>query len=382
MNNTLASSRQTKPLILVVDIDDDISEVLGTHVIVGYDNVKKAALEYGMERPEDADVNAMLAGLKLYRELEEKGLNPEIAVVGGHRVDTIAAQRNIKQAVARIVEAIGSPVEFYIVSDGEDEFVISQLLHEFGSVGGFYRVIVEQHLGIEGGYLLILKYLKKAAEDPRYSKYLVGIPGVALLLIGITALFNVAYLTLELLVLIIGTAMIVRGFNLEKPLEVRLHSLAQAIWERPYFYAVGLLVFFLLFGTSIYSAYQSYIHYGLTNGFVSDISRVSIPLLSAGVLSYLLISRVFTKASKGDLNLFHEAAGIVVTIAITLAFYNMGVYLRSAGSSQEITLQAFLESGFIQYIIIGTGIAALIELAKRVAWREREGREEAISHSS
>lgn len=379
MNNALASKAGSKPLVLIVDIDDDISEVLGTRVIVGYDNVKKAIIEYGEERPEDADVNAMLAGLKLYRELEMKGLDPEIAVVGGHRVDSIVAQRNIKQAVKEIMESINSPVEFYIVSDGEDEFIISQLLHEFGSIGGFYRVIVEQHLGIEGGYLLVLKYLKKAAEDPRYSRYLVGIPGIALLLISITALLNVAYLALELLLLTIGTAMILRGFNLEKPLEERLHSLAQAVWERPYFHAVGLLVFLLLLGSSLYSGYESYQKYGLTSQFMSDVSRISIPLMNAGILSYLLISRVFTKASRGELNLFHEAAGIVVTIAVTLAFYNMGVYMASTGSGQEITLQAFLDSGFIEYIIIGTGIAALIELSKRVIWR---GEEESISHSS
>lgn len=378
----MALNEKRRPLILVVDIDNDIADALGTSMVVGYDNVKKAALEFGTKRPEDADVNAILAGLKLYKELSEKGLDPEIAVVGGHKVDSLAAQRNIKQAVARIVEKMNSPVEFYIVSDGEDEFVISQLLHEYGSIAGFYRVIVEQHLGIEGGYLLVLKYLKKAAEDPRYSKYLVGIPGIALLLISITALFNMAYLALELLLLLIGSAMIIVGFNLERPLEEWLHGVAQAIWERPHFHIVGLIVFILLFGTALYSGYQSYERYGLNTSLISEVSRVSIPLLSASIISYLLINRVFIKASRGDLNLYHEAAGIIVTLSVALAFYNMGVYLRQIGPNQEITLQAFLDSGFIQYIIIGTGIAALIELTRRVAVREKDMVEESISHSS
>lgn len=378
----MALNEKRRPLILVVDIDNDIADALGTSMVVGYDNVKKAALEFGTKRPEDADVNAILAGLKLYKELSEKGLDPEIAVVGGHKVDSLAAQRNIKQAVARIVEKMNSPVEFYIVSDGEDEFVISQLLHEYGSIAGFYRVIVEQHLGIEGGYLLVLKYLKKAAEDPRYSKYLVGIPGIALLLISITALFNMAYLALELLLLLIGSAMIIVGFNLERPLEEWLHGVAQAIWERPHFHIVGLIVFILLFGTALYSGYQSYERYGLNTSLISEVSRVSIPLLSASIISYLLINRVFIKASRGDLNLYHEAAGIIVTLSVALAFYNMGVYLRQIGPNQEITLQAFIDSGFIQYIIIGTGIAALIEITRRVAVREKDMVEESISHSS
>ncbi|MEB3806382.1 MAG: DUF373 family protein [Desulfurococcales archaeon] len=359
-----------KPLILVIDIDDDIGEILGKKVIIGYDNVKEAVIEYGGKRPEDADVNAMLAGLKLYRELEERGYNPEIAVLGGHRVDSLEAQRNIKQEVARLVNSINEPVEFYIVSDGEDEFIISQLLHEYGSIAGFYRVIVEQHLGIEGGYLLILRYLKKAVEDPRYSRYLVGIPGIGLLVIGLTALFNVAYLALELLVLVVGFAMIIRGFNLEKPLEDRISGLLQAIWERPYFYAVGLLMFLLFLLTSLYTMYQAVEKYGYTIKATIEISKTSIPILSAGVISYLLISRVFTKASLGNLNLFHEAAGMVVTVAIALAFYNMGLYMENVPSNEEIALHSFVDSGFIQYVIIGTGVAALIELVRRVVYRE------------
>ena len=359
-----------RPLILVIDIDDDIGEILGKKVIIGYENVEKAVIEYGSKRPEDADVNAMLAGLKLYKELEEKGFRPEIAVVGGHRVDTIAAQRNIKNAVENIVKSLDEPVEFYIVSDGEDEFVISELLHEYGPIAGFYRVIVEQHLGIEGGYLLILKYIKKAVEDPRYSRYLVGIPGIGLLVIGLTALLNVAYLALELLVLVIGFAMIVRGFNLEKPLEDRIRGLVTAVWERPYFYAVGLLMFLLFLITSLYTAYQAFEKYRYTVQLIAEISRTSIPILAAGVISYLLISRVFTKASLGNLDLFHEAAGMVVTVAVALAFYNIGIYLESTPPSQEISLHSFVDSGFIQYVIIGTGIAALIELTRRIIHRE------------
>ena len=358
-----------RPLILVVDIDDDIGEVLGRSVIVGFDNVKEAVIDYGMERPEDADVNAMLAGLKLYRELRERGLDPEIAVVGGHRVDFVEAQRNIKKRVGEIVEGLGAVPEFYIVSDGEDEFVISQLLHEYGVVAGFYRVIVEQHLGIEGGYLLVLRYIKKAVEDPRYSKYVVGIPGAAIALLGLTALFNVANLALELLALLIGFAMVIVGFNLEKPLERWLNNMSRSLVEKPHFYAVGLLVFTLFLASSIYAGYSSYEKYGYSEKTLVDVLRVSMPLLGAGIVSYILVSRVFTKASMGDLNLFHEAAGIIVTIAVTVALYNMGVYLKSAmatGASSEITLRAFIDSGFIQAIIIGTGLAALIELAKRI----------------
>ncbi len=362
-----------KPLVVVVDIDDDVSEVLGRRVIVGYENVKDAVLEYGIRRPEDADVNAMFAGLQLYNELKEAGMDPEIAVVGGHPVDSLEAQRNIKEAVKGIVEDLGTPVEFYIVSDGEEEFIVSELLRDLGEIAGFRRVIVEQHLGIEGSYLLVLRYIRKAIDDPRYARYMVGLPGIGLLIIALMALFNMAYIAVELFGVLLGLAMIIRGFNLEEPLENQIRRLIAEIKETPHFNVVGLMMVAIFTITGLYASYQVYKEAGFQVELLVELFKTSIPLIGAGMISYILIAKVFYKASRGELEILRDVAAIIVIAAVSAGFYNLGVHISEvmgSGPIEEFPVTSFIESGFIQYVIIGTGIAALLELLRRIVAKE------------
>jgi len=375
----VAEPRDRKPVVVVVDIDDDLSQVLGRSLVRGEREVAEAVLEYGLKRPEDADVNAMLAGLSLYREMRERGLDPEIIVVGGHPYDNLEAQRNIKRRVREVVEDIGKPVEFYIVSDGEDEFIVAELLHDLGEIGGFKRVVVEQHLGIEGGYILILRYLRKAVNDPRYSRYLVGVPGIGLLLLALTAIMDVASIALELLALLLGAAMIVHGFRLEPYIEAWARRLAESVRENPYFTTAGIMVLVLFTAAGIYSAYEAYSTAGLSPRALGSVMKTSIPLVGAGVASYLLISRIFHKASTGDLSIVREVEAMVVTVFVTIAFYNLGSYLEGVQEGEAIPLTAFLQSGFIQYVIIGTGLAAIIEILWRSARRQASGRSSSSS---
>ena len=363
-----------KPVIVVVDIDDDISQVLGRNLIRGREEVEKAALAFGVERPEDADVNAILAGLQLYRRFREQGLDPEIIVVGGHPVDNLEAQRRIKESVRRVVEDIGEPVEFYIVSDGEDELMVAELLHDLGEIGGFRRVVVEQHLGIEGSYVLVLRYLRKALNDPRYSKYVVGIPGFGLVLIAVLSLSNLASLAFKLFLLLLGLAMVVRGFNLEGPLESQLSRLAASIRENPHFNAVGILLLILFLATGAYTAYTVYREAGVTPRSLGLIMKDVSPLIGAGLLSYLLITRVFYKMSYGNLGIVREVEAMIVTIFLTVAFYNLGVSLAELPEGAEaVPLTVFIRSGFIQYVIIGTGLAVLVEILRRGASGQASG---------
>ena len=363
-----------KPVIVVVDIDDDISQVLGRNLVRGLEEVRRAALEFGIERPEDADVNSILAGLQLYKRLKEQGQDPEIIVVGGHPVDNLEAQRRIKEAVRKVVEDIGEPVEFYIVSDGEDELMVAELLHDLGEIAGFKRVVVEQHLGIEGSYVLVLRYLRKALNDPRYSRYVVGIPGFGLVLIAVLSLSNLASLALKLFLLILGLAMVVRGFNLEEPLERQLSKMAESIRENPHFNAVGILLLLLFLATGVYTGYGVYREMGLTPRSLGILMKDTSPLIGAGIVSYLLITRIFYKMSYGNLGIVREIEAMIVTVFLTIAFYNLGVYLSSLPEGLEtVPLSVFIRSGFIQYVIIGTGLAVLVEILRRGASGQANG---------
>jgi len=364
--------RERVPVVVVVDIDDDIGEVLGRSLIVGLDEVRNAVLEYGEKKPSDPDVNTMLAGINLYKRFESEGRKPVLLTVGGHRTDFLKAQQLIRERVASALRDLGGEPEFYIVSDGEDEFVISQVLRELGRIGGFKRIIVEQSLDIEGRYLLILKYVKKALFDPRFSKYFLGIPGIAIMLFALLSIVGKAYIAAKAAALILGLAMAIRGFNLEESFESWLSSFASSIREVPHLQLGGLAILLLALFAAIITGKQSIETYGYSMKAIAEISKTSMPLLIVGASSYVLITGVFHKLvyEEEEVNVLSDVAIIAASLFAAIAFYQLGDYIESY-SVRELTASLLVDSGFIQFMISGTGIAALIEMIKRVRNRGR-----------
>ncbi|MCX8196218.1 MAG: DUF373 family protein, partial [Acidilobaceae archaeon] len=141
-----------KPLVVVVDLDDDISEVIGQSLAVGEEMVLDAALSYAIERPEDADLNAIFSGLSLYRKLKSQGLEPEIAIVGGSKKDVVDAQIKVRERVKKVLERLEGGRELYIVGDGLDEVLVAEVLGDLAPVAAVKRVVVEQQESIETSY--------------------------------------------------------------------------------------------------------------------------------------------------------------------------------------------------------------------------------------
>ncbi|MEB3780348.1 MAG: DUF373 family protein [Desulfurococcales archaeon] len=364
-----------RPLILVVDVDDDISDVVGKSVIVGEDDVRKALMRYGIERPEDADVNAMFSGLQVYEKLKREGRNPEIAVVGGHRLDFVEAQRLIRERVKKVVEEIKAPVEILLISDGEDELYISEVLRDIAPIAGFKRVVVEQHLGIEGSYILIFRYLRKAAIDPRFSKYFLGLPGSALLVMALLSLLNLLDLAVKVLLILIGGAMIVRGFNLEEPLARTARDLTSRLKGIQPLSIASLTILVLFTLATLFSIGDALIEDQPWHIKLSRIFKYSIPLMSIGAISYIVITRILYKVIEGDLGLWREAALITVLGGVAFAFFNLGSYMEAtkmASYTASLIAESLIESGFASYILISSSIAAISELIGRTNARRHE----------
>ena len=364
------------PLVLVIDVDNDVEEVLGEPVIVGGDNVERAVLEYGEKRPEDADVNAMLAGLQAYKKLGGDG-RAEIAVVGGHPVDSIEAQRLIKERVSRIVEEIrartGRDVELILVSDGEDELLLSEVLRDIAPISGVRRVVIEQHLGIEGSYILVFRYIKKAMFDPRFSKYFMGIPGFALLVFSLLSLFNLLDVAIKLALMILGASMIVRGFNLESQISALLSGLVESIQSGHPLKIAGIIVLAVsIIGSLIVVGITLYSTPPLGEALAS-ISKYALSTLSAGIAGYILLSRLLYNILYGSVST-RDLSSIIFVAGVAVAFYSLGSYMEASGANLRIGVIAssLLESGFISYIIIAAGVAALVDSIGRALHRRHD----------
>jgi Predicted membrane protein len=364
-----------KLIVLIIDIDDDIGSVTGKSLIFGRDEVMKAAIDFAEKRPEDADTNAIFAGLNLYENLRTSNNDTEIAIVGGHPTNNMLAQILIKDRVKQLLEKIGNKnVEFYLVSDGTDELLVAEVLRDLAPIAGLRRVIVEQHLGVEGSYFLLARYIRKAIEDPKYSKYFLGIPGILVALFGILSVFGYIFLALKIMLAIIGIFLIVKGFNIEDRTYNILKGFTNYLRETSHFQIAGIGILGVTILASVLAGYYSALSKENLITFSGSIIANSIPILLTGFTLYIVVSRVFYKVTKSNLNILKETASIAIIISLALAFYQLGITLENYGLkvgiiTGSVVINLFIGSGFLLYSVAGAGIAALIELADYLYFR-------------
>jgi len=290
-----------KPIVLVVDLDDDLSEAGIKAPIIGFDRVKEAAMEFAIYKPEDADSNALFSGLNLYLRLVDEGEEPEIVVVAGHKTDLLEAQRRIREQLSEVLGYLGvEKAVFYIVTDSEYDLMVVEAIRDLGSVGGIKRVLVEQHLGIEGGYLLMLRYLKKALVDPRFSRYTLGIPGVIISVGAALSLMGYGALAIKLSGVILGLFMIVRGFNLETRIAVALESL----YTQPNLILLSYVILGIFTLASSAAAYYAFANATTLVEGLAETLRNSVPLLVVGGIVYTVVGRILYKLAEGNLGIW------------------------------------------------------------------------------
>jgi len=201
-------------LVLVVDIDDDISRAGLVSPIIGREAVLEAATRFALHDPEDSDLNALFAAVKIADELVLRGYEAVPAVVAGSERGGPEAALRVREQLESLVSRRGFDGVVF-VSDGSEDETLLPVISSILPVYGVERVIVQQHRGVEETYVLLAKYLRKALTEPRFSRLFLGIPGVILVVISALALVGMLRQAILLGLLILGAAMAIRGFDLE-----------------------------------------------------------------------------------------------------------------------------------------------------------------------
>ncbi len=201
--------------MLVVDRDDDIGTKTGLSTpIIGRENVLEAANRLLLSDPEEADGNAMMGAIKVYDELKKSNEDCEVAAVSGDSDGGLKADTKIKNQVAALKKELNFE-EIILVSDGVEDEEVLPLIMSYATIRSIIRVVVKHSRNIEESYIILGKYLKMAIYDTRYSKYFLGVPGILLLAYSLLYISPIREYAGYLLALILGIALIVRGFNLD-----------------------------------------------------------------------------------------------------------------------------------------------------------------------
>jgi len=240
-------------LVLYVDRDGDISYVTGLATpIIGRDKNFKAATDFILKMPDDADANALFAAIKLYDELVRDGIECEIATVAGVREGGVKADMKIASEVDKILEGFNADGIIFVSDGASDERVIP-ILQARVPIVSINRVLVKQVRGIEDTYSLFIRYWKTLVENPRYSLYLLGLPGIFFVALAILVSVGYAHYAGIALLFIIGMTLLVKGFSLDKKLS-QSWSAAPILFFGSLVSIIVLVVAFYLGGAAIASA--------------------------------------------------------------------------------------------------------------------------------
>ena len=178
-----------KTLVLVVDRDDDYG--VKAHVktpVIGVNNCLDAARDFGIADPEDSDLNALYAAVSVCIELQNDGVDAEVALICGHEKVGHRSDMAVVEQLEYVLQEL-SPTNVVLVGDGaEDEYlypIISSRVH----VDSVRRVFVKQAPGLEGSLYVVTRML----SDPgKRKRFLVPI-GLVLMLLALFFLVPMAF---------------------------------------------------------------------------------------------------------------------------------------------------------------------------------------------
>ena len=285
---------QGRTLVLSVDRDDDIGwKAKITSPAIGRDACLQAANTLALTDPEDSDINAIFSAIKIYDELTAKGEDARIAVVAGNHLHMIDGDRRIASSLEQVVRDTGATSCILVTDGAEDEYVIP-IIQSHIPVSSIRRVIVNQMPNLEGTYYI----LKKLLDDPKISR-LIFIPlGLAMLLYAIAYLLNAPGIATIIVIGVIGSYMLYKGFGLDEILHGIIDALRLSL-QRGRFsfvtYTVTILLAIL----------------GCASGLLAILSYYSPDF---GVIHYLML---FVYGSIG----WFIAGGIVMSAGIIVDVY-------------------------------------------------------------
>jgi len=210
---------QKRILVLCVDRDGDLETKAGVKTpVIGREENLNAAVALALKDPEEPDANAMFEAVRIYDRLKNENKTEEVvemATLSGSEHGGISADRKI---VAELNALLGtfSPSETVLVTDGYSDEMVFPLIQSRIPVSSVRRIVVKHSDSIEESAALFWKYIKMITEDSRYSRPLLGVPGVLFLTLGIMALLGLVQYFLVFLVIFFSGILLVKGFGVDR----------------------------------------------------------------------------------------------------------------------------------------------------------------------
>lgn len=304
-----------KLLIICVDRDNDIGNKINvTGPIIGFKNNLKTASNFAIVDPEDSDANCIFGGLKIYKKLE-KEVDVEIVTLTGHSKENLFfSDKNISSQLKQVLSIYPATGAIF-VSDGAEDDQVIPLIQNHVPIISKETIVVRQSKGLESTFYTI----KKALKDPFFSKIILGIPAIILLLFVFLRQYAV-----RIIAFLAGIYLLIKGFSLDKRVQKFTKNTFRklSIYRISILFYIGFLVMFLfsvIKGITLFFENQ---YFNIVFTIVSSIRAVLIYLVISFVLlivGNIIDSLYFKKAYLLGKNIFSLCFIFVFSIVVDFA---------------------------------------------------------------
>lgn len=223
-------------IVLCIDHDNDVGRKTGVATpIIGENSIREAAIRLLTADPSEADANTMFETLRILKSLREK--NPdeeyEAAVVAGSTAGGVESDRKIAEEVENVVKAFKANAAI-LVSDGYSDQTVAPIIQSFVPIVSVRRFAVKHSETLETTWFILLTYLKTILSDERYAKWVLGLPGMIMVVFTTFFLLSTVYPTIPFLtyaqiitLFIIGSALLVRGFGVDEAVTQAIRTVSR-----------------------------------------------------------------------------------------------------------------------------------------------------------
>jgi putative membrane protein len=213
------SAKAERILVLCVDRDDDLGMKAGVNTpVLGRKQNVNAAASLALRDPEEADANAMFEAVRIYDNLKKSAKGKEeyeVATIAGSDLEGVEADRQLVSELTEILKEF-SATDVILVTDGYTDEMVLPLIESRVPVTSVRRIVIQHSKSIEETAALFTRYMKILVENPRYSRMILGLPGLLFIVLGILAIFDYLAYAVQALAVILGAFLFIRGFRLDK----------------------------------------------------------------------------------------------------------------------------------------------------------------------
>jgi putative membrane protein len=214
------AAKPERILVLCVDRDDDLGmkAAINTPVLGRKENVNAAA-SLALRDPEEADANAMFEAVRIYDNLKKSAKGKEeyeVATIAGSDLEGVEADRQLVSELTDVLKEFPA-TDVILVTDGYTDEMVLPLIESRVPVTSVRRIVIQHSKSIEETAALFSRYMKLLVENPRYSRMMLGLPGILLVVLGVLAFIpgGLTY-AIPALGVIIGAFLVLRGFKVDK----------------------------------------------------------------------------------------------------------------------------------------------------------------------